>query len=146
MYCEGDQQVPYQNAIVADSAMNALGAPDTRAESRGAGLDHGPCAFPSILSSIAFFQSLLISSTIEIYDRNPASIEVMPNPATDVLKVNWEEATAGMEFQVMNVTGQIVKRGTSPSNSIDVHDLSPGIYMMLISSNHQTRIARFIHP
>lgn len=145
-YCGGDKQVPFQNAIVADSAMNALGAPDTRAESRGASLDHGPCAFPSILSSIAFFQSLLISSTIEIYDKNPASIAVMPNPAIDIIKVNWEEATTGMEFQIMNVNGQVVRRGTSPSNSVDIHDLSSGIYMMLVSANHQTKLARFIHP
>jgi hypothetical protein len=70
-YCTGDLQVPYQNAIVADSAMNALGAPDVHAVNMGAGLDHGPCVLPSITSSILYFLSFLNTSSVIDFEKIP---------------------------------------------------------------------------
>jgi len=145
-YCGGDLQVPFQNAIVADSAMNALGAPDTHAVNQGPTLDHGPCVLPSIVASITYFESFLNASSVVDFDKNPKTIEVMPNPAVDYLTVNWEQAADGLDFQIIDLNGKIISSGYSPSNSIDVHSLSPGMYMILVSAGNQTRIARFIHP
>jgi hypothetical protein len=145
-YCGGDLQVPFQNAIIADSAMNALGAPDAHAVSMGATLDHGPCVLPSIVSSIVFFQSFLNPSAVLDFEKNPKTIEVMPNPAVDYLTINWEQATDGVDYQIINLNGQTIAKGSSPSNSIDVRALPGGMYMILVSTGNQTRIARFIHP
>ena len=145
-YCGGDLQVPYQNAIVADSAMNALGAPDAHAVNMGPTLDHGPCVFPSIISSVAFFQSFLNPSSVLDFDKNPKTIDVMPNPAVDYLTVNWEQAASGMEYEIIDLNGSIVSKGNSPSNNIDVHHLPEGMYALLITAGNQTRLARFIHP
>jgi len=145
-YCSGDLQVPFQNAIVADSAMNALGAPDAHAVNMGAGLDHGPCVLPSIISSISYFLSFLNTSSVIDFEKNPTVIEVSPNPAVDYLAVNWEEAADGLEYEIFDLDGKSIAQGSSPSNNVDVHDLSPGMYMILVSAGNQTRIARFIHP
>jgi len=145
-YCSGDLQVPFQNAIVADSAMNALGAPDAHAVNMGAGLDHGPCVLPSIISSISYFLSFLNTSSVIDFEKNPTVIEVSPNPAVDYLAVNWEEAADGLDYEIINLDGKSIAQGSSPSNNVDVHDLSPGMYMILVSAGNQTRIARFIHP
>jgi len=144
-YCGGDLQVPYQNAIVADSAMNALGAPDTHAMSMGATLDHGPCVLPSIISSIVFFQSFLGTSSVLDFAKNPQTISVMPNPASDFILVNWNEAATGVEFRIIDINGKIVSSGKSPSNNIDIHQLLPGLYTILVTAGDQIRIARFIH-
>jgi len=145
-YCGGDLQVPFQNAIVADSAMNALGAMDAHAVNMGATLDHGPCVLPSIISSIAYFQSFLNPSAVVDFKKNPQVIEVSPNPATDYLLINWEEAVNGAEYLVVDMNGKKLISGHSPSNHIDVHSLSPGMYTILVSAGNQIRIARFIHP
>jgi len=144
-YCGGDLQVPFQNAIVADSAMNALGAPDTEAQSMGATLDHGPCVLPSIISSIAFFQSFLGPSSVLDFPKNPKTIEVSPNPATDYLMVNWEEAASGVQYKIIDVNGRIITSGISASNHIDVQSLTPGVYTLVVTAGEQIRIARFIH-
>jgi hypothetical protein len=144
-YCGGDLQVPFQNAIVADSAMNALGAPDTHAMNMGATLDHGPCALPSIISSIVFFQSFLGPSAVTDFEKNPQTITVAPNPATDFILVNWEAAATGVEYQIIDVNGKTISSGKSPSNNIDVHQLIPGMYTLLITAGEQIRLARFIH-
>jgi len=144
-YCGGDLQVPFQNALAADSAMNALGAPDAHAVNMGATLDHGPCVLPSILSSIAYFQSFLNPSSILDFDKNPKHIVVTPNPASDYLMINWESVADGLDFEIIDLDGKTILKGSSPSNNIDVHSLLPGMYMILVSTGHETRIARFIH-
>jgi hypothetical protein len=64
----------------------------------------------------------------------------------DYLMVNWDEAADGLDYEIINLDGKTIAQGTSPSNNVDVHDLSPGMYMILVSAGNQTRIARFIHP
>jgi hypothetical protein len=63
-YCGGDTQVPHENSLIAESTMQALGAPDVDAVSINAVFDHGPCVIPSIVSSINFFQSFIEPSAI----------------------------------------------------------------------------------
>lgn len=143
-YCTGDLQVPYQNAIAADSAMNALGAVDAHAINQGDGLDHGPCVIPSVINSVAYFQSFLGSSSIADLPKNPEAIALLPNPATDYVTVNWEAAAGGVEYQIIDVNGRIIRHANTASNSIAVYDLQAGVYVVVITAGKETRIARLI--
>lgn len=64
-YCEADDQVFYQNSIVADSVMNARGAVNVQAISVGETLDHVGCATPAGFNTIFFFNGFLPSNPIE---------------------------------------------------------------------------------
>jgi len=55
MYCSGDDQVTFENAILADEVMNSNGAADLEAMENGATLDHGGCVFPAVQSTMIFF-------------------------------------------------------------------------------------------
>jgi hypothetical protein len=100
---------------------------------------------PSIISSIVFFQSFLGTSSVLDFAKNPQTISVMPNPASDFILVNWNEAATGVEFRIIDINGKIVSSGKSPSNNIDIHQLLPGMYTILVTAGEQIRIARFIH-
>ena len=56
-YCSGDEVVPHENSLVADSVMNENRAPDIMGVDLGADLGHSACARPALLASIDFFNS-----------------------------------------------------------------------------------------
>jgi hypothetical protein len=143
-YCGGDKQVPFQNALVAEEAMLALGAPDVQAVNQGPTLDHGPCVIPAVTSSIAFFQSFLEPSSIADLPRNPEHVTLVPNPANDIVFVQWELARDGMTYELYTMLGQKVAGGTSASNQISVYTLAPGMYTLVCTAGDETRLARLI--
>ena len=54
LYCEGDDQVPFENSLKADSILNLRGALDTRSMSAesGVALDHNECIAPALALSL----------------------------------------------------------------------------------------------
>jgi len=51
MYCSGDDQVTFENAILAEEVMIANGAADLEAVEHGAALDHGGCVSPATIGT-----------------------------------------------------------------------------------------------
>lgn len=140
-YCGNDQQVPPRNSIVADSVMNALGAPDVEAINLNPGFDHGPCVLPAIFNSIQFFKSFL--NTTGIGDARPLSLlKIYPNPSSDQINVDWEDAKNGIDFQIISPKGEIVKEGHSTTHKISVKELPAGIYFIRCLAENETRMAR----
>jgi hypothetical protein len=72
-YCEGDQDVNYQNALVAYESFTNGGSTLVTAQSSGAAFDHAGCVFPSLLKSKEFFDSLRIDVIKITIDVQPAS-------------------------------------------------------------------------
>ncbi len=65
-YCTEDEQVTFENSILAESVMVANGAADVIAVNRGA-LTHGGCVFPATTSTILFFSVYqLLSSSDDV--------------------------------------------------------------------------------
>lgn len=67
--------------------------------------------------------------------QNPAldnAIGIYPNPATDVVKVFADNGTAIQSISVFSLTGQKVME--NQSTSLDISDLSNGIYLIKVST------------
>lgn len=142
-YCGGDTQVPHENALVAESAMQALGAPDVDAVNINAVFDHAPCVLPSVTNSIQFFESFLEPSAVKNFAATEL-IDIVPNPAAESITVQWDKAKSGMTYVVINLDGQIIREGVAHNNAIDVASLPAGLYSILITAQHETRLARLI--
>ena len=137
LYCTADDQVPYRNSIVADSMMNANGAPDVMAMDMLSTADHGECVPPAVLESIAFFDSFILSSTDD--PRNKVKpLAVFPNPASDVLHLD----VTGIEamhsvLSIYSITGQLVvqrKGQIAEFESIPLTGFQRGIYLVELAT------------
>ncbi|MBL7793734.1 MAG: T9SS type A sorting domain-containing protein [Saprospiraceae bacterium] len=107
-YCEADDQVPYTNAIVADSSMNALGAVDLEAVSADVDADHGECVEPATFLTALFFaqyQQILVGSSEEAF---APSVVVFPNPAKDQFYLSG--VPVGAQVMITDISGRIVQR------------------------------------
>lgn len=74
------------------------------------------------------------------------TINVYPNPASSQIRINADETTKPLSYQLVSVTGQTVGMGTTTSNDpIDVSHIPTGIYLLRVTtSSNQVLTAKVI--
>lgn len=78
-------------------------------------------------------------------------ISVYPNPAGDFIRITSEELSGEVEISIESVDGKAMLEGLNTadisdlwSNSIDISDLPPGIYVISIFQNNRSGSVKFI--
>jgi len=61
-YCLGDDQVPYQNSLVAEETMKALGAPNVTAVNVNSTANHIECGWPALRYALSVLLLPLVHS------------------------------------------------------------------------------------
>lgn len=139
MYCIGDDQVTFRNAILADTVMDANGAPDVDALDPVIGgssvnFDHGACVEPASITTIVFFDQFaeITVNNQEIF--RESGLTVYPNPVSDQLLV--EKLPAGSTVGVYDLQGRLLiqERPTESNLGLDVTRLNPGLYILQIQN------------
>jgi hypothetical protein len=74
-----------------------------------------------------------------------ATVQVLPNPAQDFLKIILPESS-NCEVAIVNSSGQVVKRvsATQAPFTIDIKSLNQGMYFVYIQTNRQAIVQRFV--
>ena len=141
-YCEGDDQVTFENAILASQVMNDNGAAEVNAvrlDKDASPEDHGGCVFPAALSAVSFFgtfQELLSSNEAVSFDPNSKVYY-----ANNHLNVNIPNERTGDYnlITIYNQTGmkvweQIAQKGLS---SYNIGHLTDGMYVVTLRDSDQ---------
>ncbi len=130
-YCGADEQVPFENSILADSVMNANGAPDVGAFNMNPNASHFECVAPAVTTSIFFFTIFqridIATATTEA--SAPAPFKIYPNPVQNNLFV--KEIPAEGELVLYDLNGRTysslhLQKG---DNELDVGALPTGVYI-----------------
>ena len=139
VYCTADDQVYYQNAVLAESTMNANGASDLESYDADPSADHGGCVQPAVIFTLLFFanyqQMEEIVGTKGILSENPL-MEITPNPVADQLFIKLIDSVdsfTNYDIQVLNANGQLMYRtemSGKESTTIPTSHWSPGIYLI----------------
>ena len=142
-YCTGDEQVTYQNAISAEAAMIANGAPDVEAVNMGTG-DHGDCVFPALIGAYMWFDGIRTYCTTAGISAANQSIKpfAYPNPTDNFLNINVDVESL---IIIRNILGQEIKRLKLNSNMIiSTEDWNAGVYMFELHNEKADIIQRVI--
>jgi len=145
LYCEGDDQVPFRNTIIADSTMNARGATDVSSKevSGGRNLDHGQCAIPALNEGIpwllAFMQTTPTEEIIKI-----EGLRIAPNPADRNITVQTDQVI--QKILITDLSGrEYAIRKTSDSNfNFDTNAWPSGMYLMYLSTEKGVDVRKVI--
>lgn len=81
-----------------------------------------------------------ISTPEEKKDIQKKELVIYPNPAKDEISISSKEKFT--EFSIMNLTGQVVKKGNF-NQKINVSELKKGIYLLSLKSKEATEIRKF---
>jgi len=85
-YCTADDQVPYQNSVVALDSLLAYGAVDVAATDVNSTADHGGCVTPALINTVLFFLGFQqIGTFVSTGDLAVQPLEMQPNPANSTL-------------------------------------------------------------
>ena len=87
-----------------------------------------------------------LSVTLGIPENKLLSFEMYPNPASDVLTVQLPTGTEKAEVSVFDYTGRLVSSKTISSNdsTLDVQNISKGIYIIRVATNSKIGVQRFV--
>ncbi len=73
---------------------------------------------------------------------NESAVKVFPNPANDVLAVDYSGIIHS--YEIYNICGQLVKKETGMENRISVKELSKGVYVLRIHTKDGIKQQRFV--
>ena len=125
-YCTQDEQVFYQNALVAESWMTAEGSTMHEAVDLGA-LDHGQCAGLAIFGATLWIEDRVEACTDGVLEAWPRSLGMHPNPTAN--QVRLAGAHTSTSWKVVSVaTGQVVLSGQG--ETLHLESLSAGMWLV----------------
>lgn len=90
-------------------------------------------------TGVVVFDSL----TSNIANRVKNSIHIYPNPANDILYLDFEN-TEICKLQMFDLTGRMVMDGEIINKSINIASLNSGIYLLKVSNINENKIFRII--
>ncbi len=133
-YCEADDQVPYQNSIIALDTMTALGSTTVAAQSCGASLDHGGCVTPAFINGYAHVDAIARTCDPVGINENflDKKITLFPNPVHNGI-ASYISDVAINKIEVYNTDSKLVwakNMNGLTSFSINVESILTGVYFV----------------
>ena len=75
------------------------------------------------------------------------NLEVYPNPANDILNINFVEKAfeSNLEYEIFNMQSKSIRAGTiNGGRTINVSDLQPGCYTLVVNNSSEMHKTQFI--
>ncbi len=131
-YCTNDDQVSYLNAVRADTAWRANGAPDVEIQNFG-NLNHGQCVEPAITSAAFYLLGKISQCANSIQKQESIAFRMFPNPAAEQLKIVKE--VGEFELSVIDMNGRVVYRKALlyDTETINLRNFAAGFYTVELS-------------
>lgn len=147
-YCEGDEQVTFENAILAEEVMNANGASDVsaiRMDTDAMPLSHSGddddtgCVFPASFAALEFFGSFASITTGINETALHENLNVYFYDQTLTIDLTDTELTKA-NMAIYDMTGRIIMedRLQLDVSKYDLYQLQSGNYVVRVTDNGQT--------
>ncbi len=130
-YCMADDQVPFENGVVAVDTMLALGAQQTQGLDVNPAADHGDCVLPALTQTFFFFLPYQQIGTVGTSAPWAAGkLEIWPNLVSEEMLVR-DLPSDGL-LRVMDMSGKtVLEQAVSAGNqSIQMGSVPEGLYLV----------------
>lgn len=144
-YCTQDEQVSFQNALVAEAAMLANGAQNVQAVFMGDG-NHGECVLPSLSDVYYWFDTLRTPCEINgLQSLKQDGVEIYPNPVNEELHI-FIEQEGKHEIFLLDGFGRQIEHFTINENEsrISMSGFDSGCYFIEVRSKGFSVVQRVI--
>ncbi|CAH0999887.1 hypothetical protein LEM8419_01150 [Neolewinella maritima] len=151
-YCTMDEQVPFENALLADSVMTRLGSTTVQTMTGGA-LTHGECVVPAVQATLGFFDQFAVTQPTTATRGVPITVSdlsVSPNPVSAGGELLVTGLTPGMNyrFAVTDLNGRLVQQGqlSGQQSRVRLSDgLSRGLHLLrIVHSNGDFTVSKLV--
>lgn len=132
-YCRSDEEVTFENTVIASDWMIDAGAPSIEVVERDTALSHFECAQPSIFLSKLWFDEMadFCTSSLGVDEQSKSmDIDIYPNPnSSGSLQITSSEP---VEVSILDVLGRtlIPFRRVETNGMIDISRITPGLVLV----------------
>ncbi len=84
------------------------------------------------------------AATLNIDNSRNNSIALFPNPASSIVNITSNNRTQITSIELYNISGQKIEAHLSDDDSIDVRNLSDGVYFLHLTSENETLIKKLV--
>jgi len=137
-YCTGDEQVAFENSIVAEETMLQNGAENVDSQNSLPGASHGGCVIPALTDAFDFFTSIAAPCAVLNTTAEQALIlNVFPNPTNGLINISVQDGTGKIAIQ--DISGRLVLQTTLNSNQavLDLGHLPSGVYIVSLKTENK---------
>jgi len=139
LYCQGDDQVTFENALLAEETMIANGSNSVEAVRKDndvALLDHGGCVLPASLDAINWFNTFQMITNVDGEILTNDNINVRYYDSKLHLDIDDDQFTKGT-MSVITMSGKLKSQKSieKQNSSFEVFDLPEGFYLITISDD-----------
>lgn len=146
-YCSSDEEVTFENTIIASEWMIDAGATDIQVFNRSDEISHFECAQPSILFSKGWFDGMatFCQGGLSVGEAEKTnSVSFYPNPVSDGSLNFTNDRTIQVRFH--DVAGKSVTEflTVQPKGVVDISGLTKGVILVEIVSDKAKIVERLI--
>ena len=144
-YCMADDQVPFQNSVIARDSLTVVGAPNFQALDVNPSANHNGCVVPALTNTIFFFAGLQeMCIIVDSESPRTTSLDMAPNPAQEEVQIRGLEAAG--ELQILDIQGQVQYRSVlSPGDhTLNLQALANGVYVVQFVSSGKVRTGKLV--
>ncbi len=141
LYCQADDQVAFENSIIARDKMIENGAEQVVAIDLNPDFDHTECVTPAATSFVLYL--LIFSNPTSTLDIPEVAFNIFPNPSQNGFNVTSDELNSAFNVEIYAMSGSL-KMKVDNLNSGDYinTDLSSGMYILFINDKNGKYLAR----
>lgn len=95
----------------------------------------------SAIGNIFYAVKKFTLANLSVNDFSNSGLQIYPNPVVDVLHIS--NAGKNAKFEILNIAGQLVKKGELINNEINVSSLAKGVYVIKMTSDEKSLTNKF---
>lgn len=144
-YCMSDDQVPFENSLLARDTMQALGAADLLASDVSPSSNHGECVVPALTQTLFFFLAFQQIGTATSTSAPLAEVLTLsPNPADE--SFTFDNGSAQAVFKAYTADGRLCWQQLfgAGAQQINVQQWPSGNYWIQVQTAEGLKIAQLL--
>lgn len=130
-YCMADDQVPFENSLLARDSFLAAGVTNFAINDVMPSADHGACYVPAMTNTLVFFLGFQQIGTVGTI--TPSAIHELsfsPNPARE--EITLADLPENGRYEIVDFNGKALQAGslTEGGQSLSVSNIPNGVYLL----------------
>lgn len=93
-------------------------------------------------ASPKLYIATFVGENLSTIDKGLSSLEIYPNPTSDILNIQTEQKISKIE--ILDTSGKLLKSNSGSGKTINVSNLSKGIYLIKIYADKNIINSKFI--
>ncbi|MFD2563963.1 glycoside hydrolase family 9 protein [Aquimarina rubra] len=98
------------------------------------------------MHALDFYQKEALTLSVDTFEETPKAFKVFPNPTNQILNIKFAVSGSSSTIDIYSIQGKKIlsKQLDTTESSIDIGNLTPGLYMVKVTTNGQSDTTKIV--